>query len=132
MARLNEKGQEICSNISLAVTAYLPTMGERIRRYQISPELQYQKYHDRKLWDDEEYEANFDEDGVPLSRHDDVFKAQLETVVKSEKERKKSEKEAAESAEKERKKKFRDDVLSIKNEVKNSHNPLDAGSEAPE
>lgn len=103
-------GSENNSGHSRAVVCYMPTLGERIKRYLRSPDLLQQHYNDPDLWDDEDAEVLFNEDGVPISKHEDRYKQGLEEAKKKDAERKAEAKKQADEAEKERKAKFRKDV----------------------
>ncbi len=103
-AGINKSGQELASPISRTVAAYLPTMGERIRRYTRTSELQSQSHNNPDLWDDEDHEALFDEDGSPVSVHETRYQEGLIAAKKLKSERDKTTKEeklAAEKTEKE-------------------------------
>jgi len=93
--RMNEKGEEILSNISRTVNVYLPTMGERIRRYARTPEFLQDRYFDESLWDDEDKETLFNEDGSPVSIHEERYQEGLQEAKKRYKKRTDEEKEAA-------------------------------------
>lgn len=123
-SRLTPEGAEICNPISRTVAAYLPTMGERIRRYLKSPTLQRDLYNDPTLWDPEDAERVFNEDGIQISRHEDRFKDGLKKAKERKSERDKEEKVKAEEAEKLRKENFRKEILSA---IAEGENPLPKG-----
>lgn len=98
--RMDENGGEVLSPVSRTAAVYLPTMGERIRRYTRSPEMQRDVYHDEAFWDDEDHEALFSEDGSPVSKHEERYIDGLEKAKKVKTER--DEKEKADAIEKEK------------------------------
>ena len=93
--RLAPDGSEVLSPISRTVTAYLPTMGERIRRYTKMPHLQRDLYNDPDYWDDEEHEVVFNDDGSVHSKHEERYQRGVEEAKKIKTERDKKEKEEA-------------------------------------
>jgi len=78
--RLSAKGGEILSSRSRTVNAFLPTMGERIRRFTRTPQMQDELYNHPDLWDDEIHEAVFNDDGSPISIHETRYQEGLKTA----------------------------------------------------
>jgi hypothetical protein len=102
-SRLTKDGAEICNPNSRTVSAYLPTMGERIRRYLKSPTLQRDLYNDPNLWDPDDAEIVFNDDGIKVSVHETRYKEGLKKAKARKSERDAEEKVKAEKAEAERK-----------------------------
>jgi len=102
-SRLTEDGAEICNPHSRTVAAYLPTMGERIRRYLKSPTLQRDLYNDPNLWDPDDADIVFNEDGIRVSVHETRYKEGLKKAKARKSERDAEEKVKADKLEAERK-----------------------------
>lgn len=109
-SRLTKDGAEIVSDQSRTVAAFLPTMGERIRRYLKSPTLQRDLYNDPNLWDPEDADIVFNDDGTIISVHETRYKEGLKKAKQRKADRDASEKEAADKAEAERLKKWKEEV----------------------
>lgn len=93
-------GKEVLSSRSLTVNAHLPTMGERIRRYSKMHMMHDSRYSDPDLWDDEENNPFFNEDGSPISKHEERYHEALTKAQERAAERAEAEKQAAIEAEK--------------------------------
>lgn len=126
-ARMDENGAEILSNVSRTVTVHLPSMGERIRRYLKSPQSQQALYEDPDLWDDENHEAVFDDNGIrhTHSVHEDRYKEGIEEAKKRKTARDKEAKEAEEAQEKERKEARRNEIKQLIKEGQTPDNIAD-------
>lgn len=107
---LDAEGREVPSNISLTVAAYYPTLGERIRRYMRTPTLQNDVYNNPELWDEDDAEVLFNEDGLIVSPHESRYQEGLVKAKELKIERDKAEKEAAVKREKEENEAFRNRV----------------------
>lgn len=104
---LTKDGAEISNPVSLSVTAYLPTMGERIRRYMRTPGLAQDIYNNPDLWDPEDAEVVFRDDGSPISRHETRYKEGLKKAQERHVKIKAEEKEAAKAKHQEEQAAFR-------------------------
>lgn len=102
--RLTLEGAEIVSDKSRVTAAYLPTLGERIRRYQKSPQLQSKLLENPEYWDDEKDLLEMPESGSRTSIHEvryqNGLKKAAKVKAKRDEENKKiaADKEAAEKA----------------------------------
>lgn len=119
-SRLTPDGAEICNPHSRTVAAYLPTMGERIRRYLKSPTLQRDLYNDPNLWDPEDANIVFNEDGIKVSVHETRYKDGLKKAKAKKAER---DAEAKVKAEKEEAAKKADWARRVREAVKAGETP---------
>lgn len=110
---LDDQGRELVSDKSRTVAAHMPSMGERIRRYLKSPTLQRDLYRDPSLWDPEEAEVVFTDDGPKVSIHDARVKKGLAQAKANYKTRRKEEKKAKREKEAADKAARRQEILDI-------------------
>lgn len=107
--RLTSEGSEIVSDKSRVVAAHLPTLGERIRRYQRSPQMQSELLHNPEYWDDD------DKDVLEMvesrtSVHEVRYQNGLKKAAKVKAKRDDDEKKAAAQREADEKKRRREEI----------------------
>jgi len=100
-------GKEVLSSVSRVTVAYLPTMGERIKKYMRTPQLQHQTYHDPELWDDDDTSVIFNEDGSYVSMHEERYQEGLKKAKERKSARLEEEKKQKEEQEKADREAFR-------------------------
>jgi hypothetical protein len=122
LGRLTNDGREICSPVSRVVAAYLPTLGERIRRYTGSPILQSEIYQNQDNWDDENNDPYLSDDDDRVSVHEDRYREGLDNAKKVKSERDKKAKDEAVEKEKAEKEAFR---KKVKAAIKGGETDLD-------
>lgn len=107
----DEFGRELVSDVSLSVNAYYPTLGERIRRYMVSPVMQNDVFNDPEYWDDEEHDVVFGDQDVPrISVHEERYKEGVKLAKERKNKRDEEEKESL-------KKKAREELLSLRDRM---------------
>lgn len=113
--RMLPNGAEVLSPVSRTVAAYLPTMGERIRRYTRSSELQRDAYLDPEYWDDEDVEEFFHEGELRrnISKHEERYAFALEKAKKKKADRDEAKRLEAIEAEKTRKEERRKELQEL-------------------
>lgn len=132
---MNEKGEEVPSNVSLTTTIRLPSLGDRVQRYMRTPQLEQDRYRDPSLWDDESVDEFFEtmDDGSlrPVSPHTDSYRAALDHRKKRLSEEESAARDAAAKKAAEENAAFRKRVREAREDVQEEQDVKPAGSGEP-
>lgn len=107
---LDADGREKVSNKSRVVAAHMPSLGERIRRYQRSPQLQSQLLLNPDLWDSEDHDLLDMTEGNKTSKHEIRYQNGLRKAEKLQAKKQAEAKESLRIKDEKRKEKRRAEI----------------------